>query len=199
MQQDKKPRRRGFLANLRDRFNRKSSTASSCNVENKTSEISADLSSSNEKDISDCSSCSSSCCTEQSYQLSAWKGPLSSSWQSLASTSSTLMVPYASLASAEADASSLSDASGISLNSSFGINNTTAAGNGSSGTPPPLPTPAVKKNLTALILETVEEHGLRAHYLIPKQFAKKARLLRRKGLKLHVSNEHLFLSKHIKR
>lgn len=200
MQPDKKrPRRRGFLAHLRDRFNRKSSTAST--AETGKTEISADLSSSaeHEKDISDCSSCSSSCCTEQSYQLSAWKGPLSSSWQSLASTSSTLMVPYASVASAEADASSLSDASGISLNSSFGINNT---GNGSSGTPPPPPSAAsaaVKKNLTALILETVEEHGLRAHYLIPKQFAKKARLLRRKGLKLHVSNEHLFMSKHIKR
>ena len=84
------------------------------------------------------------------------------------------------------DASSLSDASGISLNSSS-VNIT--------GTPPP----AGKKNLTALILETVEEHGFRVHYLIPNQLSKKLARLRRKGVKLHVSNEHLFVAKHIKR
>ena len=89
------------------------------------------------------------------------------------------MVPTGVSLSTE-DASSLSDASGISLNSSSGINT------------------GKNRNLTALILETVEEHGFRAHYLIPKQLAKKARL-RRKGVKLHVSNEHLFMSKHIKR
>ena len=83
------------------------------------------------------------------------------------------------------DASSLSDASGISLNSSVNIH----------GTPPP----TGKRNLTALILETVEEHGFRVHYLIPNQLSKKLARLRRKGVKLHVSNEHLFVAKHIKR
>ena len=62
------------------------------------------------------------------------------------------------------------------------------------GTPPP----TGKRNLTALILETVEEHGFRVHYLIPNQLGKKLARLRRKGVKLHVSNEHLFLAKHIK-
>lgn len=151
------------------------------------------------KDISDtASSCSghSSCCTEQSYHLMSWKGTLSTSWQSLASTSSTLMVPALTASSHVAsslaeDASSLSDASGISLNSSSGIN---------TGTPPLNAGGASsKKNLTALILETVEEHGFRAHYLIPKQLAKKVRLRRLRGVKLHVSNEHLFMAKHIKR
>ena len=144
-------------------------------------------------DISDtASSCSgrSSCCTEASYHLTSWKGTLSTSWQSLASTNSTLMLPSVSGGSVGAnlvseDASSLSDASGISLNSSVNI----------TGTPPP----TGKRNLTALILETVEEHGFRVHYLIPNQLAKKLARLRRKGLKLHVSNEHLFVAKHIKR
>ena len=80
----------------------------------------------------------------------------------------------------------LSDASGISLNSSS-VNIT--------GTPPP----TGKKNLTALILETVEEHGFKVHYLVPNQLSKKLARLRRKGVKLHVSNEHLFVAKHIKR
>ena len=139
------------------------------------------------------SSCSghSSCCTEQSYQLSSWKGPLSTSWQSLTSaSSSTLLVPPSpvNLGNYE-DASSLSDVSGISLSSSSGPNIPEM-------TPPP--GGGSKKNLTALILETVEDHGFRVHYLIPQQMAKKARL-RRKGVKLHVSNQHLFMAKHIKR
>ena len=149
-------------------------------------------------DMSDtASSCSgrSSCCTEASYHCTSWRGALSTSWQSLASTNSTLMLPSvsgggaggamaASFGTSE-DASSLSDASGISLNSSVNIH----------GTPPP----TGKRNLTALILETVEEHGFRVHYLIPNQLAKKLARLRRKGVKLHVSNEHLFVAKHIKR
>ena len=148
-------------------------------------------------DISDtASSCSgrSSCSTEASYHLTSWKGTLSTSWQSLASTNSTLMLPSVSggvgagsgANFGSEDASSLSDASGISLNSSS-VNIT--------GTPPP----TGKRNLTALILETVEEHGFRVHYLIPNQLSKKLARLRRKGVKLHVSNEHLFVAKHIKR
>ena len=146
------------------------------------------------------SSCSgrSSCCTEASYHCTSWRGTLSTSWQSLASTNSTLMLPSVSGGGGSGaggamavsfgtseDASSLSDASGISLNSSVNIH----------GTPPP----TGKRNLTALILETVEEHGFRVHYLIPNQLAKKLARLRRKGVKLHVSNEHLFVAKHIKR
>ena len=61
------------------------------------------------------------------------------------------------------------------------------------GTPP-----GGKKNLTSLILETVEDHGFMVHYLMPKNVAKKARL-KRKGVKLHVSNEHIFTAKNIKR
>ena len=47
-------------------------------------------------DMSDtASSCSgrSSCCTEASYHCTSWRGTLSTSWQSLASTNSTLMLP----------------------------------------------------------------------------------------------------------
>lgn len=133
------------------------------------------------------SSCSgeSTCSTEQSYELTPWRGTLSTSWESLTSIgSSTLLVP-----NLNEDASSLSEASGISLHSSSGVN----AGNASMmGTPP-----GGKKNLTSLILETVEDHGFMVHYLMPKNVAKKARL-KRKGVKLHVSNEHIFTAKHIK-
>ena len=58
------------------------------------------------------SSCSgrSSCCSEQSYHLYGWKGPLSASWESLKSfTCQNLAVPNLQ----QEDASSLSDASGF--------------------------------------------------------------------------------------
>ena len=131
------------------------------------------------------SSCSgeSTCSTEQSYELTPWRGTLSTSWESLTSIGSSLMVP-----NLNEDASSLSEASGISLHSSSGVNAAL-----STGTPP-----GGKKNLTSLILETVEDHGFLVHYLMPKNVAKKARL-KRKGVKLHVSNEHIFTAKHIKR
>ena len=87
------------------------------------------------------------------------------------------------------DASSLSEASGISLHSVSGVNALTVT-----GTPP-----GGKKNLTSLILETVEDHGFLVHYLMPRNVAKKASKLKRKGVKLHVSNEHIFTAKHIKR
>ena len=87
----------------------------------------------NDNDMSDtASSCSgrSSCCSEASYHCTSWRGTLSTSWQSLASTNSTLMLPSGGGSGAggamsvsfgtSEDASSLSDASGISLNSRLG-------------------------------------------------------------------------------
>ena len=60
--------------------------------------------------ISTCSG-RSSCCSEQSYHLYSWKGPLSASWESLKSVSiQNLSVPNSLQ---DADASSLSDASGF--------------------------------------------------------------------------------------
>ena len=86
------------------------------------------------------------------------------------------------------DASSLSEASGISLHSVSAV--------AATGTPPG----GKVKNLTSLILETVEDHGFLVHYLMPRNVAKKAgSKLKRKGVKLHVSNEHIFTAKHIKR
>ena len=51
---------------------------------------------------------------------------------------------------------------------------------------------------TALILETVEENNETVHYLVPKHLAKKGRLKKR-GTKIHICQDHLFMAKHIKR
>ena len=50
---------------------------------------------------------------------------------------------------------------------------------------------------TALVLETIEENET-VYYLIPKHLAKKGRL-KKKGTKLHVCQDHMFVAKHIKR
>jgi len=49
---------------------------------------------------------------------------------------------------------------------------------------------------TALVLETIEENET-VYYLIPKHLAKKGRL-KKKGTKLHVCQDHMFVAKHIK-
>jgi hypothetical protein len=137
--------------------------------------------SNNSDSVSTCSG-RSSCCTEASYELTPWRGTLSSSWQSLTSANATLMVPMTG-----EDASSLSDASGISMTSGSGVNTGT----------PPSHQPASETASTALILETVED-GMTCHYLIPQSLVKRGRL-KRKGVKLHVCRDHLFITKHIKR
>lgn len=181
-------KRKGFLATLKMRLSKKareSHGVAGCSHDLSSSVIEEDNEEvTNTSDsVSTCSG-RSSCCTEQSYQLSGWKGTLSASWQSLtAATSSNLMVPASS--TGNEDASSLSEASGISLSSVSGV---------VTGTPP-----GGKKNPTALILEVIDDHGLVVHYLIPEQLAKKGRILRGKGTKLHVCQDHLFVAKHIKR
>ena len=53
------------------------------------------------------------------------------------------------------------------------------------------------KSFTALILETIEDNET-MYYLIPKHLAKKGKLKKR-GTKLHICQDHMFLAKHIKR
>lgn len=48
---------------------------------------------------------------------------------------------------------------------------------------------------STLVLETVEA-GLRKHYLVPLAIAQRSRW-RRKGVKLHIFNEHTFIAKHL--
>ena len=65
----------------------------------------------NSANASDSISEQSDSCSEQSYHLYSWKGPLSASWESLKSVSiQNLSVPNSLQ---DADASSLSDASGF--------------------------------------------------------------------------------------
>jgi len=49
---------------------------------------------------------------------------------------------------------------------------------------------------SSLVLETLE-NGIRHHYLIPLQVAKKGRF-KKKGTKLHVYMDHIFVAQHIK-
>ena len=49
---------------------------------------------------------------------------------------------------------------------------------------------------SSLVLETLE-NGLHHHYLVPLQVAKKGRF-KKKGIKLHVYMDHIFVAQHMK-
>lgn len=48
---------------------------------------------------------------------------------------------------------------------------------------------------STLVLETIEA-GIKKHYLVPLAVAQRSRW-RRKGIKLHIYNEHTFIAKHL--
>lgn len=48
---------------------------------------------------------------------------------------------------------------------------------------------------STLVLETIEA-GIKKHYLVPLTIAQRSRW-RRKGVKLHIYNEHTFIAKHL--
>lgn len=48
---------------------------------------------------------------------------------------------------------------------------------------------------STLVLETIEA-GIKKHYLVPLTIAQRSRW-RRKGIKLHIYNEHTFIAKHL--
>jgi hypothetical protein len=48
---------------------------------------------------------------------------------------------------------------------------------------------------STLVLETIEA-GIKKHYLVPLTVAQRSRW-RRKGVKLHIYNEHTFIAKHL--
>ena len=100
-------------------------------------------------------------------------------------TSGATATAASSSANPDADASSLSEISAISTSSLCSPKNANSRSEESS----------------VLILETSELGGLvTRHYLIPSHLNKSGRgKLRRKGVKLHVVAEHIFVAKHFKR
>jgi ribosomal protein L37AE/L43A len=186
---EKRPKRKGFLALLRKRLKSKRSRTSRESISMPSHELSSSIVEEDEEpnsaNVSDSiSSCSgrSSCCSEQSYHLYSWKGPLSASWESLKSISvQNLNVPLQT----QEDADSLGDASGFSIASTT---NSPLRGDFSNR--------GGIKSFTALILETIEDNET-MYYLIPKHLAKKGKLKKR-GTKLHICQDHMFLAKHIK-
>jgi hypothetical protein len=48
---------------------------------------------------------------------------------------------------------------------------------------------------STLVLETVE-NGVKKHYLVPLSLAQKSKW-RKKGVKLHIFNDHTFVAKHL--
>ena len=86
----------------------------------------------------------------------------------------------------DADASSLSEISAVSTSSLCSPKN---------------PKNSSGEESSILILETSEFGGLiTRHYLIPGNLNKSGRgKLKRKGVKLHVVAEHIFVAKHFKR
>jgi ribosomal protein L37AE/L43A len=48
---------------------------------------------------------------------------------------------------------------------------------------------------STLVLETVE-NGIKKHYLVPLSLAQKSKW-RKKGIKLHIFNDHTFIAKHL--
>ena len=130
---------------------------------------------------------------------------MSASWESLKSVSiQNLSVPNSLQ---DADASSLSDASGfrydflmfstkmyLFLSTIFFLYSISVVSNSVANV---TTTSSGTKFPTALVLETIEENET-VYYLIPKHLAKKGRL-KKKGTKLHVCQDHMFVAKHIKR
>lgn len=49
---------------------------------------------------------------------------------------------------------------------------------------------------STLLLETLENNVLR-HYLVPIEIALRQKAWKRKGVKLHIYNDHTFIAKHI--
>jgi RIO-like serine/threonine protein kinase len=48
---------------------------------------------------------------------------------------------------------------------------------------------------STLVLETIE-NGVKKHYLVPLSLAQRSKW-RKKGVKLHIFNDHTFVAKHL--